>query len=314
MEAKLVAKLTKALELKSQEHNLQGLDKLGLLRGGSAGVETEDGEILGKCPRVAHLRQIGVEEEKTVNSKIQFEAGYANEEIVKSLLQRTLEPGEELSSTEDIVFELPNGLRVGARPDLLLKRGGQPSRGIELKSIASFWTAKDVHYELKPKSDHLIQAGFYSLAYGKLPWTLLYSNYAQFHLSTAPAWLQKKFTKGTADVEFTEKGPLKVLAFFREYELTWQGENLCYQTEGLDKPVLTDVNLKSFERFYQRVEDLKKGLLSPRPSSRSVDGSSSYNPCDYCSLKSVCDTKEKGDYEQWLDAVLVTPGFKVLKA
>lgn len=307
--------LEKALKLKSEEHDKASKLKLGLLRGGSAGLVLESGEILGKCPRVSHLRQVGVEEEKDANTKILFEGGYANEGVILSLLSSVLAPDEELSSTEDIRFKLPSGLEVGLRADLLLKRGGQPQLGIELKNVSSLWTARDVHYDLIPKSEHLIQAGLYSLAYGKLPWRLLYSSYGQFHLSTAPKWLQEKFRPGAYDVEFSDKSPLKILSFFREYELTWQGDNLCYQTKGLDKPVLTDVCLDGFDKYFKTVDDVRsKGVLPERPTALGVDGSKSYNPCNYCSLKPACDSKEKDGYENWFDAVLATPGFKVLKA
>jgi len=311
----LKTRMKTSLALKSQAHNQASILKLGLLRGGSAGIVLSSGDSLGKCPRISHLRQIGVEEEVDLSSKILFEAGYSNETVVKALLDASTEPGEEWTSAEDVRFTLPSGLEVGLRPDLLLTRGGQAQLGVELKNIASLWTARDVHYDLKPKSEHLIQAGLYSLAYGKLPWRLLYSSYGQFHLSTAPKWLQDKFKPGAPDVEFTDRGPLKITSFFREYELTWQEGFLCYQTEGLDKPVLTDVSLEGFDKYYQRVQDVQsKGVLPKRPTPLSVDGSKSYNPCDYCRLKPACDAREKDGYENWLDAVIVTPGFDFLKA
>lgn len=313
----ILTRLHNAFKNLEAEGDTKELAKLGQLRAGSAGVELASGDLIGKCPRVALLRKLGVSEEIDTSSLTMFSGGYANEAEVERLLRTTLAPGEELTAGEDTSFSLPSGLKILGRPDLLIKEGGRPVEGVELKNVSSLWTARDVNYDLRPKSDHLIQAGLYSLMLAEggvpLPYTLLYSSFAQFHLSTAPGWLKGKFKPGAPDVEFKldkrsgREEPFKILSFFRAYDLTWEEGHLCYQTKGLDRPVRTEVSLESLDRWYQTVvkqEQLKQ--LAARPAAKSVDGTSSYKACDYCSFADVCD-KSENNYELWLDGVLALP-------
>jgi hypothetical protein len=193
---------------------------------------------------------------------------------------------------------------------VLADADGKPLHGLELKLVSSFWTARGVHYDLQPKSDHLIQSALYSwlLRQGDtpLPYTLLYSSRVQWHLSTAPKWLQQKFKPGCYDVEFKEDGsPFKVLPFNRAYTLTWVKDRLHYHTDGLKAPVATAIDMPSIWRYYHAVSQLGPGkALPPRPTPLGVDGSKSYNPCDYCPLAPVCD--QHTDYQTWHDHATLT--------
>ncbi len=65
----------------------------------------------------------------------------------------------------------------------------------------------------------------------------------------------------------------------------------------------TKVDEASLWRYYQGVDEMQRSkVLSPRPEAVAVDGTKSYNPCDYCALKSACDGSE-GQYDVWRDQV-----------
>ncbi len=183
---------------------------------------------------------------------------------------------------------------------------GTPDVGVELKGIFSMWSAIGVHFDLKPKSDNLIQAAHYSWALGKLPWWLIYSSRGEFHVSTAPRWLQDKFKPGPVyDVEYRDDGaPLKITPFNRVYDLTWNKDgHLYYQTDGLDTPVKTAITGEGIKAFYESLtEQRRDGTLGPRPTAKAVDGTKSYLACDYCLLKDTCDTYEKAP-DEWRDRV-----------
>lgn len=306
---KILEKIEASLALGSAEHDEGERAKLGTLRAGTSGVVLPDGKFSGKCPRVAHLRTLGIEAGIEPETKVMFEGGFANEAAVERLLARTGTWTKEPPTT----LTLPSGLKVSGRPDLLLEEEGKPTYGVELKNVSSIWTAKDVHFDLVPKGEHLVQAAIYSLAWGKLPYSLLYSSFTQFHLGTsAPKWLTDKFAPGCPSVEFKGTRPFKILSFFREYTLGWNGENLTYFTEGLDKPVQTMITLEAIDKWYTAVaEQPKKSLLAPRPSPVSADGNKSYPACDYCELKETCDSSEN-NYELWLDQVRANPNMRTI--
>lgn len=296
---------------KAEEHALAEVAKRGSFRGGSVGLLTEDGDLYGKCPRVAYLRSIGLEEPVDDNTREAFEAGYANETICLDLLGRGLarqHPDLEVVTGETIAtsYKLPDGTTVSCRPDAMVRvrETGAPVAGYEFKLAVSMWTAVAVHFDRRPRSDHLTQAAHYSLQHGNVPFVLWYSCRSEFHLSTAPKWLTSKFPPGVYDVEYKDDGvtPLKIRPFNRMYDLTWTPDGrLQYWTDGLDTPVPTEITADSIERYYQRVAEIRDTLqLGPRPGDRAVDGSKSYLPCTYCDLKPTCDAHEKNG-AVWLD-------------
>jgi hypothetical protein len=293
-------------------HVAEEATKLGQLRGGSVGALVA-GQYFGKCPRVAHLRMRGLQLPAEESKLPMFAAGYANEDIVINELTHAW-PGQVLrdDSVPAVDYRLPSGARVTGRPDVILAGAdGSLLAGLELKMIASIWTAKAVHYELKPKSDHLIQAGHYSLALGRLPFSLYYCSRVDWHLSTAPKWMQDRFAAGAAglvhDVEYKDGKPFKILPFDRVYELSWERdartrtERLHYWTEGMADPVATLLTPESITDYYEAVVALgADGTTGPRPGAKSIDGAKSYSPCDYCPLAATCDQYED-DYQQWMD-------------
>lgn len=303
---------------KAREHAEGEATKRGHFRAGTAGLLTEDGQLYGKCPRVALLRSEGLEEPIDANTREMFEAGFANEDICMDLLGRGLAehaPDLEILTGDGIrgSYSMPDGTQVTMSPDALVRvaETGQPVLGFEFKLTASMWSAIGVHYDLRAKSDHLIQAGLYSLKHGKIPFVLYYANRSEFHLSTAPKWLQSKFGPGTYDVQFKDDDPtkpLKILPFNRTYLLTWDGDHLQYTTDGIDGWVKTQVTEASIDRFYAHVASIRDGgPLGPRPGAVAVDGSDSFLPCKYCDLKDICDSHE-ANRDIWMDQVRVKLG------
>lgn len=304
---------------KATEHAAREATKLGHFRAGTAGLQVGDVSY-GKCPRVALLRSMGLEDSVDANTREMFEAGFANEDVCMDLLGRGLAkdaPDLEIVTGDGIrgEFRLKDGTPVTMSPDALVRvaETGTPVLGFEFKLTASMWSAIGVHYDLRPKSDHLIQAGLYSIRHGKIPFVLYYANRSEYHLSTAPKWLKSKFGPGTYDVEFKREDatePLKIRPFNRFYLLTWDGDNLQYTTDGLDTQVRTVVTGAGIEAFYDRVAKIRDGGdLGPRPSDQAVDGSKSYLPCTYCDLKDVCDAHES-NRDVWLDQARLQLGAK----
>jgi hypothetical protein len=311
----LLELLAKGHTAQRAEHDAGDAKKLGHFRGGSVGVVDTDGKVYGKCPRLSYLRSIGYQPPITPESKYDmFSAGISNEDIVVKLLR---DSGTPLTVRHgdtglELEYKLADGTLVSSRPDLVLTSGDKTVAGIETKLVCSIWTALGVHYDLKPKSDHLIQAAHYSMQLGKPTFWLLYSNRCDWHLSTAPKFLTDKFGAGVYDVEYRADGkPLKIGPFNRVYDLTWDSKGfLCYQTDGLDEPVKTKIDTAAVQRYYESVAAIRDtGVLGPRPHNKSVDGSKGYSACDYCDLKPLCDNHET-NFPVWKDMVINQIGEK----
>lgn len=276
-----------------------------------------------QCPRMAWLRWTGVDIPAEFNRILMFGLGHQNEEIVaKELEAARIAHLREDATGCAISWTAPGGVRVTGRPDFLILGDAagwskRPTLGIELKAVCSLWTMHKVHYALVPTSEHLIQAAHYSWQHGMLPWTILYTSRVDWHLSTAPAWLQKKFPPGAYDVEVGNDGkPFKIVPFERTYRLAWRPApgstelddraTLVYWTEGLTDVVPTRITPRSIQDGAALVGKLfsPRVGLGPRPSAIHVDGGDSYSPCKYCDLAEVCDQYESSP-EVWKDQATI---------
>jgi hypothetical protein len=301
--AEILKALTAGHAAKQREHAVKEQLRLGTLSGGgSAGAVLADGTFVGKCARLAMLRAEGVSAEHGEDSLSMFEGGAANEVIVADLLTRG---GLSLKRDVELEYSLSDGRKVSSHLDFVVYNAdGTPSYVIETKSVCSIWTAKGTHYELSPKSDHLIQLGHYISQLGT-PGVLLYSSRVDWHLSTAPRWLQSKFEVGAYDVEFKDDGtPLKIRPFERSYDVWFDDSGfLFYMTAGLDKPVRTKLTKAAITKYYATVSAaLKARTLPSRPTDKHVDGSKAYLPCTYCPLAATCDSQEAaGKFDVWKD-------------
>jgi hypothetical protein len=306
----ILAALARGHAAKQAAHDAKEAARLGTLSGGgSAGAVLADGKWYGKCGRLAVLRMRGYQEPKTQDTLDMFEHGFANEATVGALLGLA---GVEFTGDHEVLGRLADGRPMSSHLDMGLTAAGKVVEVVECKSINSIWTARSVHYELKPKSDNLIQLGSYMMDTGA-PGVLLYSSRVYWHLSTCPPWLKAQFAGGDVhDVQYDANtgDPFRILPFNRAYDCWFNDAGfLCYQTAG-GEMTSTKLNAVAIRKYRDAVSKAEReSVLLPRPAHKSVDGSKGYNPCDYCALKSAaCDPHEGAGFNTWLDHVaLVFP-------
>lgn len=315
--------------------------KMGTLRAGNSGIMSKEGDVVGACHRLTHLRSLGLQIDDVDDSKlIMFQMGTANEDVVYEDLLHTAAPDEVVLREEQIpiTWLTPNGTKVTGRPDMVVCRKASPDEdakgrglvmaegvdspllpifGVELKSIASIWTTRDVIGEQKPKMEHLIQAAHYSWQLG-VPFRLLYKQYSIQEIpgwkgaKGSAGWTQKLFpTPGAPGSEFIdyEKGRIQPFEICYELEFTKVTEGfLRYRREGSsDAWVKTLVSTDDLKRYYQFVSEMAAtGDLGSRPLNIGPDGKEkSWSKCDqkYCPLAGTCDRYEGSGYSKWLAEV-----------
>lgn len=206
------------LESRSDEHAAAEEEKLGMLRGGSAGIALFDGNFAGQCQRKALARSLGYDSPTDMSSEFMFEGGRRNEDSWQDILSRGWR-GEILREDEcGIAWETSSGVPITGRPDIVLvDESGRPDRVLELKAASSLWTGRTVlfgdgtHGRGEPKLDHLIQAAHYGWKLGEkyglpapLRTEIWYTSTVKY---TPPAWASKHFPKagepGSEWIEYT---------------------------------------------------------------------------------------------------------------
>lgn len=331
IQTNLSARLIQGRQLARQKHREGDAKKLGNLRAGNSGILSKEGDIAGSCPRVSHLRSLGIDLEEPSDSKlIMFQMGIANEDLIYSDLLHTRQANEVILREQEIPINwtTSNGTPVSGRPDMVvcqLADGAPevegaavvmwnetqviPIFGVEIKSIASVWTTRDVMAEGSPKLPHLIQAGHYSWKLG-IPFRLLYKQYSN---QAVPSWAGKLFPRqgesGSEHIEYNEKGDIKNINPFEiVYELEWSSskdKHLRYRREGTTDWTKTLVSQADIERFYEFTSTMAETKeLGSRPLTIDAAGKEkNYSNCSYCPLLSVCEKEEKKGYDKWLSAV-----------
>jgi hypothetical protein len=314
----LAQRLKQGRQLAKLKHALEEEKKLGNLRAGNSGAMSPEGEVVGSCQRRAHLRQLGIEVEDHADSTlIMFQMGTANEDLVyNDLMQTKAEDEIILRETEiPIKWLTKNGTKVTGRPDMVICERAdngttKPKFGIELKSVASVWTTKDVLFDGTPKTEHLIQASHYSWQLG-VPFLLMYKQYVN---QAVPSWAQKFFPKQgeqhSEHVEYSDRGDVK---YIRPFEIVYEVSadsmgriRFRRETTGTDNAwTRTLISVSDIERFYEFVSTIPETEdLGPRPLALGPTGNKkSYSPCTFCPMQKVCDTTEKQGYKPWLVAV-----------
>lgn len=332
----LSERLRQGRQLLRDKHKAGDAAKLGNLRAGNSGIMSEDGDVAGSCHRVAHLRQLGLELDPPDDSRlVMFQMGTANEDVVYHDLVQTSAPDEVILREEEIPIEwmTSNGTKVTGRPDMVVcqihdtqVKGSfprdvegagvycLPKWGVELKSIASVWTSRDVLHG-EPKMANLIQAAHYSWKLG-VPFRLMYKQYGIQEIpnwkgrGSEPGWGQKLFPVGCADIDY-EKG--RIRPYERTFELLWGKDGyLRYRLEGsTGVAVKTLIRLADIERFYEYTSRISEDkVLGKRPLTIDSKGKEkSYSNCSYCPLQKTCDKVDKGKaenrigYDTWLHLV-----------
>jgi hypothetical protein len=201
----------KARKLSRDTHREGDVLKLGNLRAGNTGIMTTNGDVAGSCIRKAHLRSLGIELEDIEEDKlIMFDLGLANEEVITNKLKSVLPEGYMMLREEEIPIEwhTRNGNKVTGRPDIVIcslsdgpsgtdKDEPRPVLGLELKSVHSLWTARDVLFNGKPKLSNLAQAAHYMWKLD-VPYKLIYTGYSQLGqgmAGTSEGWVAKLFPR-----------------------------------------------------------------------------------------------------------------------
>lgn len=291
----------------------QRTKSVGQMRGGSVGAVI-DNEIYGVCHRLAYLRFHGIEKPLPEEIELMTNQGEGNEILWERDLQLGLPEHLYALNQEQFTCEWEiDGIKGSGSPDIVIfdRRTELPVRGLELKNISSASTMKSSHYELKPKTDHLIQAANYSLRMGDqylngkpLPYQLVYSSRSIHQVFAMAENAKKAILERPTDVEWRYGKPMSVKPFHRIYNLDWDVDGtLRYWTPGMDRWVNTKLTREAIDKYYRAVSQLidAKNELGPRPAARHLDGSSSYSPCNYCDFADVCSSKERMSTTEFKD-------------
>lgn len=286
-------------------HEAEQQERLGYLRIGTFGIVDSENKSRGNCLRIANLRKKGISTKADWSTHQMFQGGFANEEIIFKQLRAALPSKFQILREKEIPINWIEGTtKISGSPDIVIKNTetGKMIQALELKAVCSVYTAKSVHYELKPKSNHLIQAAAYSwrlseqLGY-EVPYEIVYASRVDWYVLEGHDFLKAK--KYDLEVRPGRKS-LKILPFVRTYTLQWAGDTLEYWTEGLSGAVKTEITKESLKKFALEAD---KDIIHPRPSNLDVEGKRSFKPCDYCDFKKVCDSHEDSGYETWLNNI-----------
>lgn len=332
------SRLNNRAEYKSKE-----IAKLGVLRAGSSGVISDQGEVAGNCVRKAHLRSLGIELDPPTEDKlIMFDLGFASEDIVYAKLASALaDTGHVILREEEIPIEwtTSNGTKVTGRPDVVICKaadelpevknpkslleqiGATPILGLELKSVHSLWVAREVLFNKKPKLPNVIQAAHYMWKLD-VPYKLVYSGYSQLGQGMAGnEWIVKMFPQpgepGSQYVEYSIKENKKTgkitntIKHIKQFEIVYDlmidnHGRVLYKLEEEEKWEPTLVTIPSIEKYFEYVSEMEaESKLGPRPNTIDVHGNKlNYTDCAYCPLQETCDTYEDKGYKKWLAEVL----------
>lgn len=337
-EINISERLRRARQISREKHRESDRQKLGDLRAGNSGIMSESGDIAASCHRVAHLRQLGIDiEEISFSKSIMFERGFNNEDMIHSDLVATLVEGESIVREEEIptLWTTTNGTKVTGRPDMVICKKelskvtkeeatrmngsgpehmsagseieiARPILGIEIKSIASFWTAKSVLFGNEPKLPHLAQAAHYMWQLNGIPFRLVYRQYANM-LIPDWAWLIKQLPKqgekNSEYISWNEKTgkPKQLDPFELTFSLKLVNERLYYKLEEAPESAWTStlITIPDLVRYYEFVSKMgTEKILGPIPSSVDARGQKlNFSHADYCPVCKLGDLP----YDQWLE-------------
>lgn len=263
-------------------------------RVGSAGCVTE-GEVYGVCHRIAHARQIGIEKEVDLSTRLMWAMGEANEDVWEKVLAASDFRGRVVSHQEiDHKIDGVN-LSVLGHPDKILEAEDGSRLGLELKGIFGYSTAVQVFYEGVPKNENLIQAAAYS-HFLNIPFALWYASGSWVGLKP---WDKKAY------------GDSSIRPFYKGFHLDWRGQELWYRAEDRDQwtpTVITKTGIEDYYRLLQEMADNKD--LGPRVNSNYVNGTPNKwgveASCGLCEFSTACAQYDGDrDYQAWLDSITV---------
>ncbi len=331
--------LKRGREMDREAYQLEAGTKLGTLRAGNSGIMSREGDVAASCHRKTLLRQLGLEIDPPTDPKqIMFQLGYASEDMFQRDIEKTLPSGHVLLREEQIPIEwqTKNGTKVTGRPDFvvcetslpttkediartiltktadgILGRMVRPILGIELKSVHSVWTAREVVFNSTPKLSNIAQAAHYMWKLG-IPYKLIYKSYS--HLGQGMSWsdrmagmFPKQGQPGSQFMEYNDAGKAKQVIQFEvvyDLEIDIKGR-VKYKLEDADKWEYSLVTIGDIENYYEFVSAMaEKKDLGPRPMTLDAQGTKlGYTDCGFCPMKPVCDKYEDQGFDKWLEEI-----------
>lgn len=228
-------------QIVQDKHKAAEKDKLGILRGGSAGFLMPNGEVIGKSPWEALARLLGFQMDITAKTFDIFDGGFKNEAMWDRYLK---ERGTNFTGEEAFPLKYAVGSTFcTGRPDavILTKTGDIPVFGIENKGVMSKGAAEDIFYGQKPKDDNFIQSCHYSYKFN-LPWILVYTSNSVFQ---GDFWTKKKY--GETDIP-----PFNV-----EFKIGCENGKFYYITEAGHR-VDTVITTEGIDLYYEAILESKE--------------------------------------------------------
>ena len=151
--------------------------KKNTFRVGTAGCLI-DGEVYGKCHRLALLRYLGIQKTISNSTMSNFEAGWANETTWFGYLDSLKSDKYFFNRTYEVKSEVKTDAHsypLFGHPDIIAidKETASPLFGLELKAIVSGKKAISILCE-GPEHEHIIQASNYMRLLG-IPFNLVYT-------------------------------------------------------------------------------------------------------------------------------------------
>jgi hypothetical protein len=274
-----------------------------------AGPKGQDSYV-GKCLRLAALRYLGWQEDHSFQKCLMFDGGIGNESVWERYLRLAVVTGATVKSDVEAGFKLDwHGSTISGRPDLTIIEKDGRKHGIELKRAYSIWTARNL-LEFKPPISNLIQAGNYARLGGYDSYEVIFTYREQGSIT------KNKWSFGEAKANFPEAIDSKyVLPFVISYPIQWTDGVLqvsCVDDNQQERRKWTETIITEggcdhyWEQVKQVAQVLEEGtggrsqLLGPPDSVSATGEKLSFDHCDYCSLKDLCNGHCGNTVAEWL--------------
>lgn len=278
---KIISALQKMFEDGTVARNAESSEKeklkLGTARAGSSGAITEDGKHLyTQCGRLAQARMLGYERAPSQSLLAMFEGGLSLENFIEKNL---LAIGAEFKKEEPVKGNI-GGIPVSGRPDFDILIDGEYI-GMEVKSMASPFSAIKQVKNRFPLVKHLVQACTYLMLLDRDKWIVAVGN-----------------------IFFANERGFKVDPGLRLYMVRVQNSGFIVQNEHEEEMPLP-FSRTDIERYYSVLTSASNNrTLMERPTELELN-MDSYDRCKYCPMSSACNEIEAGQigFEQWLKRV-----------
>ena len=295
----LISMYNNAQKLLDAARTVEGESKAAHLRGGNSGCIV-GGDIVGACPRLAHLRSKGYDTPIDEATRLMFSGGNANEfNWLEKMTAYTKANGLILKAESDypLTWTLASGTVVSGSPDFIVLEGLVPLMGVELKCVMALNTYINTIVNGEPKSENLIQAAHYlymlRLKNESATYKLCYTSYVNFPVAGFYASnLPKLGAPGSHYCEYNAKGIVKTarpaMAVY-DIDITPAGI-IRYKREDAETWTDTILTQQGLLAFYDAVDSMERDRdLGPRPNQITALGKKPhYSICDYCSCGPSC--------------------------